>query len=117
MHGYNFTEGVRRALASAREETARLRHEYVGTEHLLLGLMLVDDGAAANVLRKLNIDLVELRLDVESRARPGTTAPRDDAPYTTRAKKVLELAMSEARELGDSFVGTEHVLLGLIGEQ
>jgi len=118
MNGYNFTERVRKVLAMAREESARLRHEYVGTEHILLGLIREGDGLGATVLQHLHVDLAEVRWSIESVVKKGrageNTGP--DLPYTSRAKKVLELAMTEARELNHTYVGTEHLLLGLIRE-
>jgi len=119
MNGYNFTERVRKVLAMAREEAHGLKHEYVGTEHMLLGLLREGEGVAATVLQNLNIELDALRstiVDVVKRGRAGST-PGPDLPYTSRAKKVLELAMSEARELDHSYVGTEHLLLGLLREE
>jgi ATP-dependent Clp protease ATP-binding subunit ClpA len=119
MHGYNFTERVRKVLGMAREESARLHHEYVGTEHILLGLIREREGIAATALQNLSVDLDTLHQTVEETVKPGisgkVTGP--DLPYTSRAKKVLELAMSEARELNHSYVGTEHLLLGLIREE
>ena len=119
MNGYNFTERVRKVLAMAREEAARLHHEYVGTEHILLGLIREGEGVAAAVLQNLNVDLDEIQQKIEETVKKGkaaqTTGP--DLPYTSRAKKVLELAMSEARELNHSYVGTEHLLLGLLREE
>jgi len=118
MNGYNFTERVRKVLAMAREEAARLHHEYVGTEHILLGLIREGEGVAAAVLQNLSVDLDEIQQKIEETVKKGkaaqTTGP--DLPYTSRAKKVLELAMSEARELNHSYVGTEHLLLGLLRE-
>src|SRR4051812_12813134 len=117
MNGYNFTERVRKVLAMAREEAARLHHEYVGTEHILLGLIREGEGVAATVLQNLGVDLdaVSDRInETVKRGKSGTPGP--DLPYTSRAKKVLELAMSQARELSHSYVGTEHLLLGLIAE-
>jgi ATP-dependent Clp protease ATP-binding subunit ClpA len=117
MNGYNFTERVRKVLAVAREEAERLRHEYVGTEHILLGLIVEGEGVAATVLQNLEIDCDELRFDIESVVKKGRGGPPGpDLPYTSRGKKVLELAMTEARELHHEYVGTEHVLLGLIRE-
>ena len=119
MNGYNFTERVRKVLAMAREESARLRHEYVGTEHILLGLLGEGEGVGATVLQNLDLDLDDLKYRIEEivkKGKPGTSAG-PDLPYTSRAKKVLELAMSEARELNHSYVGTEHLMLGLIREQ
>src|SRR5438067_10769358 len=118
MNGYNFTERVRKVLAMAREEAARLHHEYVGTEHILLGLIREGEGVAATVLQNLSVELDEIQQKIEETVKKGkaaqTTGP--DLPYTSRAKKVLELAMSEARELNHSYVGTEHLLLALLGE-
>jgi ATP-dependent Clp protease ATP-binding subunit ClpC len=119
VNGYNFTERVRKVLAMAREEAVRLRHEYVGTEHILLGLIREGEGVAATVLQNLSVEQVELRLKVEGIVKKGkaTQATGPDLPYTARAKKVLELAMSTAHELGHSYVGTEHLLLGLLREE
>ena len=119
MNGYNFTERVRKVLAMAREEAARLHHEYVGTEHILLGLIREGEGVAATVLQNLNVDLDEIQQKIEETVKKGKAAPATgpDLPYTSRAKKVLELAMSEARELNHSYVGTEHLLLGLLREE
>jgi ATP-dependent Clp protease ATP-binding subunit ClpC len=119
MNGYNFTERVRKVLAMAREEAARLHHEYVGTEHILLGLIREGEGVAAAVLQNLSIDLDEIQQKIEEQVKKGkaTQATGPDLPYTSRAKKVLELAMSEARELNHSYVGTEHLLLGLLREE
>jgi ATP-dependent Clp protease ATP-binding subunit ClpC len=119
MQGYNFTERVRKVLAITREEAGRLRHEYVGTEHMLLGLIREGDGVAATILRNLRVDLDEVRRTVEGLVKNGMADPPlgPDLPYTSRAKKVLELAMGEARELNHSYVGTEHLLLGLLAEE
>ena len=115
---YNFTDRVRKVLAMAREEAVRLQHDYVGTEHILLGLIREGDGVAAEVLRSLAADLDELLRLVEENVRPGkASASIGELPYTTRAKKVLEYAMAEARELNHSYVGTEHLLLGLLREE
>ncbi len=117
MAGYNFTDQVRLLLTTAREESRRLGHEYVGTEHLLLGMLSCDDAVAVAVLRKLDVDLDGLRAGIVAALKPGTAdAPAADLPYTSRAKKVLELATVEARELGHGYVGTEHLLLGLVRE-
>ncbi len=119
MNGYNFTERVRKVLAMAREEAARLHHEYVGTEHILLGLIREGEGVAAAVLQNLNVDLDEIQQKIEETVKKGkaSQATGPDLPYTSRAKKVLELAMGEARELNHSYVGTEHLLLGLLREE
>jgi ATP-dependent Clp protease ATP-binding subunit ClpC len=119
MNGYNFTERVRKVLAMAREEAARLHHEYVGTEHILLGLIREGEGVAAQVLQNLSVELDDIQQKIEETVKKGkagqTTGP--DLPYTSRAKKVLELAMAEARDLNHSYVGTEHLLLGLLREE
>ncbi|HXG43719.1 MAG TPA: ATP-dependent Clp protease ATP-binding subunit [Gemmatimonadales bacterium] len=103
----------------AREEAARLHHEYVGTEHILLGLIREGEGVAAAVLQNLNVDLEEIQRKIEETVKKGKAAAATgpDLPYTSRAKKVLELAMTEARELNHSYVGTEHLLLGLLREE
>src|SRR6059036_2458185 len=118
MNGYNFTDRVRKVLQMAREEAARLQHDFVGTEHILLGLLAEGSGVAAAVLTHFGIDFTNLRHTVIGMTKRGPsqdTGP--DLPYTSRAKKVLELSMSEARELGHSYVGTEHLLLGLLREE
>ncbi|MEK6687605.1 MAG: ATP-dependent Clp protease ATP-binding subunit [Gemmatimonadota bacterium] len=119
MNSYNFTDRVRKVLAMAREEAARLHHEYVGTEHILLGLIREGEGVAAAVLTHLHVDLEEIQQKIEETVKKGKAgaAPGLDLPYTSRAKKVLELAMAEARELNHSYVGTEHLLLGLLREE
>lgn len=119
MNGYNFTERVRHVLAESRKEAARLHHEYVGTEHMLLGLTAVDDAVGMLVLRRLEVDVAALRRGVEGIVKRGrANAPFSvDLPYTSRAKKVLELTMSEARELGHGYVGTEHLVIGLMREE
>src|ERR1700710_1932083 len=119
MNGYNFTERVRKVLAMAREEAARLHHEYVGTEHILLGLIREGEGVAAAVLQNLSVDLEEVQQKIEEQVKKGKAAQATgpDLPYTSRAKKALELAMAEARDLNHSYVGTEHLLLGLLREE
>ena len=119
MNGYNFTDRVRKVLQMAREEAARLHHEYVGTEHILLGLIREGEGVAAAVLQNLNVDLDDIQQKIEETVKKGKAAAAagPDLPYTSRAKKVLELAMTEARELNHSYVGTEHLLLGLLREE
>jgi ATP-dependent Clp protease ATP-binding subunit ClpC len=118
MIGYNFTERVRRILTLAREEAAKLHHEYVGTEHMLLGLIRNGDGVGMTVLERLRIDTLALSRRVNEVVRAGraATRPGPDLPYTSRAKKVLELSMDETRRLGHGYVGSEHLLLGLIAE-
>ncbi len=119
MNGYNFTERVRKVLAMAREEALRLHHEYVGTEHMLLGLIREGEGVASTVLDRLGIDAAKLQARLEEVVQQGrSNAPSmPDLPYTSRAKKALELAMSEARVLHHSYVGTEHILIGLLREE
>ena len=114
---YNFTDRVRKVLAMAREEAIRLQHDYVGTEHILLGLIREGEGVAAAVLMNLNVDLEQIHERIEESVRKGkATIALGELPYTSRAKKVLEYAMAEARELNHSYVGTEHLLLGLLRE-
>jgi len=115
---YNFTDRVRKVLAMAREEAIRLQHDYVGTEHILLGLIREGKGVAAAALENLTADLDELSRLIEENVRRGKSASTiGELPYTSRAKKVLEYAMAEARELNHSYVGTEHLLLGLLREE
>ncbi len=115
---YNFTDRVRKVLAMAREEAIRLQHDYVGTEHILLGLIREGEGVAAAVLNNLAVDLDQVQEKVEESVRRGkATIALGELPYTSRAKKVLEFAMAEARELNHSYVGTEHLLLGLLREE
>ncbi|MDX1622776.1 MAG: ATP-dependent Clp protease ATP-binding subunit [Gemmatimonadota bacterium] len=114
----NFTDRVRKVLSMAREEATRLQHDYVGTEHILLGLIWEGEGVAAAILTNLNVDLEELRARVEERVDSGRSdMTADEVPYTTRAKKVLEFSVAEARALKHSYVGTEHLLLGLLREE
>jgi ATP-dependent Clp protease ATP-binding subunit ClpC len=115
---YNFTDRVRKVLAMAREEAIRLQHDYVGTEHILLGLIREGEGVAAAVLTNLDVDLEQIHERVEESVRKGkATIALGELPYTSRAKKVLEFAMAEAREFNHSYVGTEHLLLGLLREE
>ncbi len=115
---YNFTDRVRKVLAMAREEAIRLQHDYVGTEHILLGLIREGEGVAAAVLQHLSVDLEQIHERVEESVRKGkATIALGELPYTSRAKKVLEFAMAEAREFNHSYVGTEHLLLGLLREE
>src|SRR5437667_3061863 len=119
MNGYNFSDRVRKVLQMAREEAARLHHEFVGTEHILLGIIREGEGVAAAVLTNLNVDLEEIQQNIEAIVKKGKAAAAagPDLPYTSRAKKVLEFAMSEARELNHAYVGTEHLLLGVLREE
>ena len=115
---YNFTEEVRQVLSRARSEAAQLRHEYVGTEHLLLALIADPDGASVAVLSDLGVDADALRQAIEEIVKRGKSpvSAEQPLPYTSRSKKVLELAMIAARNLGDDYVGAQHLLLGLINE-
>ncbi|MGH7682560.1 MAG: ATP-dependent Clp protease ATP-binding subunit, partial [Candidatus Eiseniibacteriota bacterium] len=116
MHD-KFTERVRKVMYLAREEAARLQHDYIGTEHLLLGVIREGEGIAATVLNNLGLDLDAIRQAVESMvAATGGTLTIGEIPFTPRAKRVLELSVDEARQLGHNYVGTEHLLLGLIRE-
>ena len=117
MNGYNFTDRVRKVLAMAREAASHLSHEYVGTEHILLGILAEGEGVASTVLQNLGVDFDALRSSVINSVKRGQGPTGPDLPYTSRAKKVLELAMSEARELDHTHVGTEHLLLGLFREK
>ncbi len=115
---YNFTDRVRKVLAMARDEAIRLQHDYVGTEHILLGLIREGEGVAAAVLTNLSADLDQVHERIEESVKKGkATIALGELPYTSRAKKVLEFAMAEARELNHSYVGTEHLLLGLLREE
>jgi ATP-dependent Clp protease ATP-binding subunit ClpC len=116
MHD-KFTERVRKVIYLAREEAARLQHDYIGTEHLLLGVIREGEGIAATVLNNLGVDLDHIRQAVENMVTSsGGTMTIGEIPFTPRAKRVLELAVEEARSLGHNYVGTEHLLLGLIRE-
>ncbi|MCI0370090.1 MAG: ATP-dependent Clp protease ATP-binding subunit [candidate division NC10 bacterium] len=112
-----FTERARKVIILAREEAIRLGHNFVGTEHLLLGLIREGDGLAVAILKKLNVNLSAVKADVEKLVSVGSeVAPAGEIPFTPQAKKVLEYAISEARSLGHNYIGTEHLLLGLIRE-
>jgi len=113
----NFTPRAQQVLALARKEADRFNHNYVGTEHLLLGLIKLGQGVAVNVLQKMNLDLETVRLEVEKQVGNGPeTKMVGNIPYTPRVKKVLALAGREAKALNHSYVGTEHILLGLLRE-
>src|SRR6187200_2994826 len=113
----NFTPRAQQVLALARKEADRFNHNYVGTEHLLLGLIKLGQGVAVNVLTKLGVDLDTVRLQVEQQTGSGPdTKMAGNIPYTPRVKKVLALASKEAKALNHSYVGTEHLLLGLLRE-
>ena len=120
MNGYNFTERVRKVLALSREQAIQRGHEYVGCEHILLGLVAEGEGVACAVLQNMGVDLKEVTPRVDAVITRGKNDPRTlgpDLPYTSRAKKTLELAMASARDFEHSYVGTEHLLLGLIREE
>jgi ATP-dependent Clp protease ATP-binding subunit ClpC len=112
-----FTERARKVIILAKEEARRFNHDYIGTEHILLGLIREGEGVAAAVLQKIGVSLENIRLEVEKLVQPGpATQIIGDIPFTPRAKKVLELSAEEARALGHNYIGTEHLLLGLIRE-
>ena len=112
-----FTERARKVIVLAKEEAKRFNHDYIGTEHLLLGLIHEGEGVAAAVLQKLGLDLESIRIEIEKIVQPGPqTQVMGDIPFTPRSKKALELAAEEARALGHNYIGTEHLLLGLIRE-
>jgi ATP-dependent Clp protease ATP-binding subunit ClpC len=117
MATYNFRDRVRQSLVMAREEALRLNHDYVGTEHLLLGVLATADGVAASVMRTLKLDRDRTRARVEESIQEGP-APVSlaELPYTSRAKAVLEFAMSEARDFNHTYVGNEHLFLALLRE-
>jgi len=113
-----FTERARKVILLAREEAKRLDHDYLGTEHILLGLIREGEGVGATALQQLGIDLAHVREEVEKAVgRGGGGLFLGQIPFTPRAKKVLELAVAEAKNLGHNYVGTEHILLGLIREE
>jgi ATP-dependent Clp protease ATP-binding subunit ClpC len=113
----NFTPRAQQVLALARKEADRFNHNYVGTEHLLLGLIKLGQGVAVNVLQKMGLDLDTVRMEVEKQVGSGPdTKISGNIPYTPRVKKVLALAGKEAKALHHSYVGTEHILLGLLRE-
>jgi ATP-dependent Clp protease ATP-binding subunit ClpC len=111
-----FTDRARRVMVLAQEEARTLNHDYIGTEHILLGLIHEGEGVAAKALELLGISLDAVRQQVEEIIDPGQQAPGGHIPFTPRAKKVLELTQREARALGHDYIGTEHILLGLIRE-
>ena len=112
-----FTERARKVIVYAKEEARRFNHDYIGTEHLLLGLVREGEGVASAVLQKLGLDLETIRIEVEKLVQPGPqTQVLGDIPFTPRSKKALELAAEEARALGHNYIGTEHLLLGLVKE-
>jgi ATP-dependent Clp protease ATP-binding subunit ClpC len=113
----NFTPRAQQVLALARKEADRLSHNYVGTEHLLLGIIKLDRGVAVNVLRKMDLDLETVRVEVEKQVGSGQeTKVAGNIPYTPRAKKVVALACEEAKSMHHAYVGTEHLLVGFLRE-
>ncbi len=112
-----FTERARKVLVLAKEEARRFSHDYIGTEHILLGLVREGEGVACAVLQNLGINLDVLIREIEKLMSPGSVTPvAGDIPFTPRAKKALELAAEEARYMGHNYIGTEHILLGLVRE-
>ena len=112
-----FTERARKVMALANQEAQRFNHEYIGTEHILLGLVKEGSGVGANVLKNLGVDLHKVRMEVEKLVKPGPDmVTMGKLPQTPRAKKVIEYSIEEARNLSHNYVGTEHILLGLLRE-
>ncbi|HEX2117820.1 MAG TPA: Clp protease N-terminal domain-containing protein, partial [Acidimicrobiales bacterium] len=111
-----FTDRARRVVVLAQEEARLLGHNWIGTEHILLGLISERDGVAAKVLQELGISLEVVRAKVELIIGEGDKRPGSHIPFTPRAKKVLELSLREALQLGHNYIGTEHILMGLIRE-
>jgi ATP-dependent Clp protease ATP-binding subunit ClpC len=111
-----FTDRARRVVVLAQEEAKMLNHNYIGTEHILLGLIHEGEGVAAKALESLGISLDAVREQVQDIIGQGQQQPTGHIPFTPRAKKVLELSLREALQLGHSYIGTEHILLGLIRE-
>src|SRR5690606_5506171 len=111
-----FTDRARRVVVLAQEEAKLLKHNYIGTEHILLGLIIEGAAVAARALEGMGISLEQVRDQVTEIIGEGQQAPSGHIPFTPRAKKVLELSLREALQLGHSYIGTEHILLGLIRE-
>ena len=111
-----FTDRARRVVVLAQEEARILNHNYIGTEHILLGMIHEGEGVAASALESLGISLTAVRSQVEEIIGRGQAAPTGHIPFTPRAKKVLEFSLREALQLGHNYIGTEHILLGLIRE-
>src|SRR5205809_2261304 len=111
-----FTDRARRVVVLAQEEARMLNHNYIGTEHILLGLIHEAEGVAAKALESQDISLEAVRSQVEEIIGQGQAAPTGYIPFTRRAKKVLELSLREPPQLGHNYIGTEHILLGLIRE-
>jgi ATP-dependent Clp protease ATP-binding subunit ClpC len=120
LSGYDFTNRVRGALIKAREEAERRHHDHVGSEHLMLGLLGEEDALVMDVLDNLGVNPMGLQQAVEQRLSDGSAGrgkPITDLPYTPRARVVLDQAIAAAHEFGDGYVGTQHLLLGLIRER
>ena len=112
-----FTDRAKKVMSFARQEAMKFNHEYIGTEHILLGLVQEGSGVAANVLKNMSIDLEKIRHEVEKIVKTGPSmVTMGQLPFTPRAKKVLELSLEEASQLSHNYIGTEHLLLGLIRE-
>ena len=111
-----FTERARQVVVLAQDEARALKHNYIGTEHILLGLLREEEGLAARVLESLDITVEEVRAQVARIVGQGDEVTSGQIPFTPRAKKVLELALREALSLGHNYIGTEHILLGLVRE-
>jgi ATP-dependent Clp protease ATP-binding subunit ClpC len=111
-----FTDRARRVVVRSQEQARLFGHNYIGTEHILLGLLAEHEGVAARAFESLEVSLATARAQVEKIIGHGSSAPSDQIPFTPRAKKVLELSLREALQLGHSYIGTEHILLGLVAE-
>jgi len=111
-----FTDRARRVLVLAQEEARLLNHSFIGTEHILLGLIHEGEGVGAKALESLGISLEAVRAKVAETIGPAGSGPKGSPPFTPRAKKVLELSLREALQLGHNYIGTEHILLGLVRE-
>jgi ATP-dependent Clp protease ATP-binding subunit ClpC len=111
-----FTDRARRVLVLAQEEARQLNHSFIGTEHILLGLIHEGEGVAAKVMESLGVTLEEVRARVDEMIGPAGAAAIASPPFTPRAKKVLELSLREALQLGHNYIGTEHLLLGIVRE-
>ena len=111
-----FTERARQVVVLAQDEARALKHNYIGTEHLLLGLLREEEGLAAHVLESFEITVEEVRAQVARIVGQGDEVATGQIPFTPRSKKVLELSLREALDLGHNYIGTEHVLLGLVRE-
>jgi ATP-dependent Clp protease ATP-binding subunit ClpC len=111
-----FSDQGRRVIVLSQEEARLLNHNYIGTEHILLGLVHEGEGVAAKALESLNVRLDAVRREVEELVDRGGSPPSEHIPFTPRAKKVLELSLREAIQLGHNYIGTEHILLGLLRE-